>query len=147
MRIVGPSGIGKTRLVLAALSPGEEGSGFLSDIVLYVDESEAATAAINSTVQILADMKARTLVVVDRCPLESHETFVGMVSRSSSRLSLVTIDNEIPSGESFVLGTEEIFRVGFAPPGAALGSSCRGVWRWRATRVAGAGPACRGRAD
>ena len=34
-----------------------------------------------------------------------------------------------------------------APPGAALGSSCRGVWRWRATRVAGAGPACRGRAD
>ena len=53
VRIVGPSGIGKTRLVLAALSPGEEGSGFLSDIVLYVDESEAATAAINSTVQNL----------------------------------------------------------------------------------------------
>ena len=35
----------------------------------------------------------------------------------------------------------------FAPPGAALGSSCRGVWRWCAMRVAGAGPACRGRAD
>ena len=35
----------------------------------------------------------------------------------------------------------------FAPPGAALGSSCCGVWRWRTMRVAGAGPACRGRAD
>ncbi len=98
VRVVGPSGIGKTRLVLEALSPSKAGGSFLSDIVLYVDESEADTAAINSIVQIQADMKARALVIVDRCPPESHETLVGMVSRSSSCLSLVTIDNEIPSG-------------------------------------------------
>ena len=97
-RVIGLSGVGKSRLVLQALGPNEESDGSFSDIVLYADESEASLQAINGIVQTWASMGARAVVVVDRCPPESHEMLTGAVSRSGSRLSLITIDNEIPSG-------------------------------------------------
>ena len=98
MRVVGLSGIGKSRLVIEALSSGDERASYLTDIVLYADESEVGDTAINSVVQGWVDTGERAIVVVDRCPPESHDTLAKMVSRSSSRLSLITIDNEIPSG-------------------------------------------------
>ena len=96
-RMVGLSGIGKSRLVLEALRPVEDGD-FLHVIAMYADESEFSSEAINTVVQNLADMGTRAVVVVDGCVPQNHRVLVGMVSRSSSRLSLVTIDNEIPSG-------------------------------------------------
>ena len=98
LRLVGLSGIGKSRLVMEALCSADEGAGYLTNIVLYADESEVGGAAISRDVQSWADTGERAIVVVDRCPPESHETLSRIVSRSSSRLSLVTIDNEIPSG-------------------------------------------------
>ena len=114
-RIVGPSGIGKSRLALEALGPtvGEEETGrYLSDLVLYADESEYSAEAINRTVQRLADGGQRAIVVVDRCPMESHRILSDMVSRSGSRLSLITLDEEVPRGEL----DKSTFRLADAPP-------------------------------
>ena len=100
-RIVGPSGIGKSRLTLEALGPTEEDDAagrFLGDLVLYAVESEAGSEAINGVVQTLADDGQRAVVVVDRCAPETHRILAGMALRKSSRLSLVTIDDEVPSG-------------------------------------------------
>ena len=100
-RIVGPSGISKSRLTLEALGPTDqdEAAGcFLSDLVLYAVESEAGSEAINRVVQTLADHGQRAIVVVDRCVPETHRILAGMVLRRSSRLSLVTIDDEVPTG-------------------------------------------------
>ena len=100
-RIVGPSGIGKSRLTLEALGPTEEDDAagcFLGDLVLYAIESEAGSEAINRVVQTLADDRQRAVVVVDRCAPETHRILAGMVLRVSSRLSLVTIDDEVPTG-------------------------------------------------
>ena len=100
-RIVGPSGIGKSRLTLEALGPTEEDDAagrFLGDLMLYAVESEAGSEAINGVVQTLADDEQRAVVVVDRCAPETHRILAGMVLRKSSRLSLVTIDDEVPSG-------------------------------------------------
>ena len=100
-RIVGPSGIGKSRLTLEAVGPAEEDDAagrFLSDLVLYADESETGPEAINGVVQTLADDGQRAIVVVDRCAPETHRILVGIVLRRSSRLSLVTIDDEVPTG-------------------------------------------------
>ena len=99
VRVVGPSGVGKSRLILQALGPseGDEPLGyFLADLVLYADESEMGDCAINGVVQTLAENCQRAVVVVDRCPPESHRILVGTVQRRESAVSLITIDDEIP---------------------------------------------------
>ena len=99
VRVVGPSGIGKSRLILEALGPSEEDErlGYsLADLVLYADESEVGEFAINAVVETLAENRQRAVLVVDRCPPETHRTLVGMVQRQGGYLSLITIDDDIP---------------------------------------------------
>jgi len=103
-RVVSMSGVGKSRLALEALGPTPEEEALrprLSDIVLYAVESEAGTAAIKTTVQHLADASMRAVVVVDRCDEETHRDLVSIVKHSASRLSLVTIDDEVPRESRF----------------------------------------------
>ena len=96
-RLVGLAGIGKSRLALEALGPlGDDLS--LSDRVMYANESETDTNAILNVVQTLADEGSRAVVVVNRCCPKTHRILAGMVSRSSSRLSVLTLDDDIPSG-------------------------------------------------
>ena len=88
-----------SRLVHEALGPTpkeEESAPRLSDLVLYAVESEAGSTAIKNIVQSLADAGIRAVVVVDRCAQETHQDLAAMVKRASSRLSLVTIDYEVP---------------------------------------------------
>ena len=68
--------------------------------------------SINSVVQRLAEGGQRAIVVVDRCPIENHRILTGMVSRSGSGLSLITIDAEVLTGTS----EPTTFRVADAPP-------------------------------
>ena len=106
LRIVGLSGVGKSRLTLEALSSGkEEGTFFASDIVMYAVQSEMGDESINGVVQNLVDSGLRAVVVVDECDFQTHRVLSGMVLREESRLSLITIDDDVPSGtlgESFI---------------------------------------------
>ena len=91
------TGIGKSRLVLEALGPTTADAD-LHAITMYAVESEATPGLIKQTIQTLADSGTRAIVVVDECSLETHRLLAGIVSHSKSRLSLVTIDHEIPGG-------------------------------------------------
>ena len=99
-RIVGLWGIGKSRLALEAFRPtraDDLAPSNLSSLVLYAVESEVGSAALQNAVQRLADSGARAVVIVDECAPKTHRALVGMVERETSRLSLVTLDDEIPS--------------------------------------------------
>ena len=95
-RIVGLNGVGKSRLTLEALRPTSD--PLLSDIVMYAVQSEAGPREINGVVQILADAGTRAVVVVDDCEPETHQVLAGIALHQRSRLSLVTIENEVPTG-------------------------------------------------
>ena len=95
-RIVGLYGVGKSRLTLEALGPTSD--PLLSDIVMYAVQSEASPRDINRVVQVLADAGTRAVVVVDDCDPETHQVLAGITLHQRSRLSLVTIDNDVPSG-------------------------------------------------
>ena len=139
-RIVGPSGIGKSRLTLEALGPAEKDDAagcFLGDLVLHAVESEAGSEAINRVVQTLADDGQRAVVVVDRCAPETHRILTGMVLRVSSRLSLVTIDDEVPTGTPDKT-TVEIPKAPSAVTGAIINHVLPGLPsedRWRLERL------------
>ena len=95
VRIVGLTGVGKSRLVLEVLGL-DVADAQLSAITLYAVEAETSPGLVIRTVQSLVDSGTRAVVVVDECPLESHRILAGIVSHAMSRLSLVTIDHEIP---------------------------------------------------
>ena len=100
-RVVGPTGVGKSRLVLEALRSlvvGDSKQGVFISLVLYTVEGEAGSEALKSTVQQLADSKVRAVVVVDQCAPETRRVLIPMVKREASQLSLVTIEDEVPSG-------------------------------------------------
>jgi DNA-binding transcriptional regulator YiaG/nicotinamidase-related amidase len=97
-RVVGLSGVGKSRLVLEALADDELNGLQSSHLVLYGVETELGSTAVKAAVQHLADLGRRAVVVIDRCSLETHNDLAAMVKRSSSNLSLITIDHEIPGG-------------------------------------------------
>ena len=99
-RVVGLAGIGKSRLALEALRSSAQASppsDDLPSLVLYAVEPEGTPGAIPAAVQRLADSGARAIVVVDRCAPETHRVLAGMIT-SDSHLSLLTLDDEIPSG-------------------------------------------------
>ena len=82
-----------------------------SDLVLYAVASEASPAAVSTAVQNLADSGTRAIAVVDCCAPDLQRILAGMVSRDSSRVSLVTIHDEIPAG----LLDQMTFKVAEAP--------------------------------
>ncbi|MDE0291057.1 MAG: type II toxin-antitoxin system MqsA family antitoxin [Candidatus Dadabacteria bacterium] len=98
-RVVGPSGIGKSRLTLEALGPTEteNTSGVkLSDLVLYAVEPETDSLRIKEYAWNLVNTGKRVVLVVDSCSEETRVDLTNMVKHSNSLLSLVTISNEIP---------------------------------------------------
>ena len=94
-RVVGLWGIGKSRLTLQALRTRD----FVSDIVMYAVESECSLPDIKQVVENMAESGTRAIVVVDECSPKTHRHLDGYVSRSNSRLSLITIDDEVPAGD------------------------------------------------
>lgn len=101
-RVIGLSGVGKSRFALEALGPSMAKEGkdsSLSDIVLYTVESEVGPEAIHNGVQILVDAGVRAVVVVDKCSGRTHNEIAATCKRSGSRISLVTIDHDFTDKE------------------------------------------------
>ena len=113
LRVVGLSGVGKSRLCLEALGGASDDPAAnrpLRDLAMYAVQSEVPDRQLPAIVDQLASSGARAVVVVDDCDPQSHDVLVGLARRVGSGVSLVTIDDEIPSD----LGTD-IIRIGEAP--------------------------------
>jgi len=89
-RIIGLSGLGKTRLAFETLSSHD-----LKNKVIYIKAESFKNSPLFHTLLIEDSLEA--VIVVDECSLEDHEHFVRHFSKRGSRLALVTISHEIGS--------------------------------------------------
>lgn len=107
-RVVGPPGIGKTRLVFEALSPDD-----LKNSVIYVTADQFRLSTLYNILQ--NDENLSAIVVVDECDVYQHDGFVRSFSGRGSRLAVFTLSYDmgrVPSPsitfELDVLGIDRI---------------------------------------
>jgi len=88
-RIIGLSGLGKTRLALEVFRDVEEHHD-LSMQVVYVDAS--ANSSILGLISDWIQCGLKGIVVVDNCDVSLHNKMVQEIQRIDSKLSLLTLD-------------------------------------------------------
>jgi hypothetical protein len=99
LRLIGLSGLGKTRLIFEALNVDD-----LKNQVIYIDAAQFQGSELLRELQNEKNLNA--IVVVDDCPLEFHQKFWNQLSDGTGRIALITLSNEIKGidgPESFYL--------------------------------------------
>ena len=99
IRIVGLSGLGKTRMVLEAFRPDEDSSCHSStpNGVIYLDISQIDSNAVITNVRNWSTQGLRGILIVDNCNLVIHNLLKAEIIRDVSNLSLITIDSSTES--------------------------------------------------
>jgi hypothetical protein len=99
LRILGHSGIGKSRFLFEALSPasGNHEQNILNSSVVYVDLS---LVTFDSISEYFISNKDSTLAtfVIDNCPDKEH-TSLSMLVRSNSKIKIITADFSLDTDE------------------------------------------------
>lgn len=97
VRIVGLSGVGKTRLVQALFDlrvcPGS--LALAPENVIYADLADEPEPQPQTMLESLQDRGSDTIVVIDNCGPETHERLTGIVKRKGSGLKLITVEYDI----------------------------------------------------
>ncbi|NMQ29924.1 hypothetical protein E4Q23_20485 [Candidatus Accumulibacter phosphatis] len=96
-RIVGLSGVGKTRLVQALFDNRIDGSAAAlnQENVLYTDLSDNPTPQPTAMLEALLQEDADCVVVIDNCGQDIHRKLTEIVQRPESKIRLVTIEYDI----------------------------------------------------
>ena len=93
VRVIGPSGIGKTRFVYELFRDRNTLERAIAGLsAIYCDFRSIGQERLHQVVEAMARHGAAALVVVDECPRESAAVLVDIVSNTHSRLRLITID-------------------------------------------------------
>ena len=96
-RLIGLSGLGKTRLALETFKPPEDANDdkiqqYLSDSVIYVDGSTIDHGRLINSVRTWRTERLNGILVVDDCDYELHNKLAEEITHPESRFSLLTLD-------------------------------------------------------
>jgi hypothetical protein len=106
VRLVGLSGVGKTRLVQALFDERiVTDTNYLSpDTAIYADLSDDVDPQPTAMVEALRDSQAETYVVIDNCSQELHKRLSEIVAKPGARMGLITVEydirDDLPEGTS-----------------------------------------------
>jgi hypothetical protein len=112
-RLLGSSGLGKTRLVLEAFRPPKDpatdpAQQERADAFCYLHPLTVADPA--SLILEWRRSRCAGIVVVDDCPIELHDRLAQEVLRGDSRLSLITIGHDLDA-TAYAGGSSGIFKI------------------------------------
>lgn len=136
VRLIGLSGLGKTRLV-EALFDGEVGSDPLpAALAVYTDNADEPDPSARDMARRFVESGQRAVLIVDNCNPATHAALSQICSASGSAVSLITVEYDVRDDEPE--GTE-VFRLGTASEGVIdrwLERSCMHVSQVDRRRIA-----------
>ncbi len=97
IRIVGLSGVGKTRLVQALFDSRvcPDSAVPSSENVFYVDLADEPEPQPQTMLNTLQDRLSDSIVIIDNCSPETHKQLIEIIKRNGSKLKLITIEYDI----------------------------------------------------
>ncbi|MEC3879589.1 hypothetical protein [Parapedobacter sp. 10938] len=95
IRIIGLSGLGKSRILLETFRPidSDPNSLLLSSRILYYDFQEKSTLDLSQYLNSLQEKDENRIIILDNCSLEDHRKLLKYISKPNNKLSLITIDS------------------------------------------------------
>ncbi|WP_250482416.1 hypothetical protein [Caballeronia sp. GACF5] len=95
VRIVGPSGVGKSRFVFDFIDQNATLEGLVVECAaVYCDFRSVGQVRLHQALEEMAHESVPALMIVDECPRESAIALAHITSYASSRLRLITIDTD-----------------------------------------------------
>lgn len=118
-RIIGLSGLGKTRLVEALFELGVGEAPLDTGLSVYCDFALAPTPSSIDMARRLVARQERAILIVDNCNPATHQTLTNICQTSNSKVSLLTVEYDIRDDER---EDTEVFRL------VAADAACVDAW-------------------
>jgi hypothetical protein len=107
-RLIGLSGMGKTRLVQALFDDRVGGQALDPTLALYTDLGDQPDPSPRDLVRHLVQSRQRAIIVVDNCPPETHGALVQICNEPESAVSLITVEYDVRDDDP---ESTEVFRL------------------------------------
>lgn len=113
IRLVGLSGLGKTRFVQALFESGVGEEPLDQSIAIYTDYSEETDPTARAMARQLVERGQNAILIVDNCNPPTHFDLARLCSGNASQVSLITVEYDVRDDEP---ESTEIFRLQSADP-------------------------------
>lgn len=99
VRLVGLSGVGKTRFVQALFDPAVGAGNLDPSLAIYADMADTPDPQPIALTSNLVARRTRSILVIDNCPQELHRRLSELVRTTGSTISVITIEYDIREDE------------------------------------------------
>jgi len=113
VRLIGLSGLGKTRLVQALFETGVGEEPLDPAITVYTDYSEETTPTARELAHRLVDVDKRAILIVDNCNPHTHADLAAICAANAGQVSLLTIEYDVRDDEP---ERTDVFRLDHSSP-------------------------------
>lgn len=113
IRLIGLSGLGKTRLVQALFEEGVGEEPLDWSLAVYTDYSEETLPTARDMARELIASSQRAILIVDNCNPATHSELAKLCSNGESKISLITVEYDVRDDEP---EHTDVFRLQSASP-------------------------------
>lgn len=114
VRLVGLSGLGKTRLIQALFEDNVGLEALDPSIALYTDYSEEGiNPTAHEMARLLVESEQRIILIIDNCNPSTHSDLVKICKANDSKVSLITVEYDVRGDEP---EQTEVFRLQSTDP-------------------------------
>jgi len=99
IRIVGVSGVGKTRFLQALFDDRIGEDALAKSTVIYTDTSYAPTPSPNAIVEFYLKTNKSIIVVIDNCPATLHKALTDICLKGQGSITVVTVEYDISDND------------------------------------------------